>query len=332
MRVVRPQERAFQVVVDFMQNSTPTPDWMKITPARVRYIKLGRGGRWEKECLEGGIIRIGFGSAQSRRLELCRSGRWDDLFESFIAEGKDKGTATRSTNELRFFFEDDGSILWITFVGERLYWGMVGHDKPAPHADANGVWRPVRGGWRSADLNGEELTKDRLSGALTKLAAYRGTSCDVDVSDYVIRRINGEKTPEVERALAASEEMKAAAIQLMKLLGPRDFELLVDLVFTTSGWRRVGVVGKAQKTLDLDLILPSTRERAFVQVKSETTTAELDEYTAKMGGGPYDRMFYVFHSGVAETDDPHVTVIGPEELADLVMEAGLIGWLIRKVS
>jgi hypothetical protein len=53
----------------------------------------------------------------------------------------------------------------------------------------------------------------------------------------------------------------------MKLLGPRDFETLVDLVFSTSGWRRQGVVGKTQKTLDLDLILPSTGERAFVQVK-----------------------------------------------------------------
>ncbi len=176
------------------------------------------------------------------------------------------------------------------------------------------------------------MTKDQLSGALTKLAAYRGTSCDVDASDYVIRRINGQKTPEVERALIASKEMKNAAIALMKLLGPRDFELLVDLVFTASGWRRVGTVGKAQKTLDLDVILPSTNERAFVQVKSKTTSAELTEYIAKIKDGPYDRMFYVYHSGNADTDDARVTVIGPEQLADLVMDAGLVSWLIRKVS
>jgi len=217
-------------------------------------------------------------------------------------------------------------------MGERLWWGMVDHAKPALHADAKGVWRPIRGGWRSTDLRGEQLTKDRLSGALTKLAGYRGTSCDVEVSDYVVRRINGEKTPEVERALVASKEMKAAALGLMKLLIPRDFELLVDLVFTTSGWRRVGIVGKTQKTLDLDLLLPSTGERAFVQVKSKTTSAELDEYITKIEDGPYDRMFYVFHSGKADTDDPRVTVIGPEQLADLVMNAGLVSWLIRKVS
>ncbi len=34
-----------------------------------------------------------------------------------------------------------------------------------------------------------------------------------------------------------------------RLLEPQDFELLVDLVFSTSGWRRVGVVGGTQKTL-----------------------------------------------------------------------------------
>jgi len=28
-----------------------------ISPTRVRYIKLGEGGSWEKECLEKGIVR-----------------------------------------------------------------------------------------------------------------------------------------------------------------------------------------------------------------------------------------------------------------------------------
>jgi hypothetical protein len=304
----------------------------EITPKRVRYIKLGEGGGWEKDCISKGIVRIGFGTGRSDRFTLCASARWEDLSKSFIDEGKGKGTATRFTNELRVFFEDDGSTLWITFVGERLYWGLVDHNPPGKSSDGHGVWRTIRDGWRWTDIKGESLTKDRLSGALTKLAAYRGTSCDVDVSDYVIRRINGEKMPAVERALIASTEMKMASLGLMKLLIPRDFELLVDLVFTTSGWRRVGILGKTQKTLDLDLVLPSTGERAFVQVKSRTTSAELAEYVARIDEGPYDRMFYVYHSGKAETDDPRVTVIGPEQLADLVLDAGLVSWLIRKVS
>jgi hypothetical protein len=195
------------------------------------------------------------------------------------------------------------------------------------------VWRKIVGGWCTSDPNGEELTKDRLSGALTKLAAYRGTSCDVDVADYVIRRIDGRKIPEVERAVATLEKMRVSVLELMKLLGPQDFETLVDLVFSTSGWRRQGIVGKTQKTLDLDLILPSTGERAFVQVKSKTTSAELAEYASKLDElGPYDRMFYVFHSGEAETEDDRVNIVGPDKLAELVLDAGLANWLIRKVS
>jgi hypothetical protein len=127
--------------------------------------------------------------------------------------------------------------------------------------------------------------------------------------------------------------MRRAAQQLMKLLGPKDFETLVDLVFSTSGWRRLGVVGKTQKTLDFAIVLPSTEEKAFVQVKSKTTSAELATYVGRLEDeGPYDRMFYVYHSGEASTADERVSVIGPEKLAELVLNAGLMNWLIQKVS
>jgi hypothetical protein len=252
---------------------------------------------------------------------------------SFVSEGKDKGTATRFTNETRIFFEDDGSILWITFIGERLCWGFLDPAAAKPHPDGDGVFRTVKGGWRYTDLRGEPLTQDRLSGALIKLAAYRGTSCDVDVAEYAVRRINGLKTPEVEQAIQALKEMRLAVLGMIKLLGPKDFETLVDLVFSISGWRRQGIVGKTQKTLDLDLILPSTGERAFVQVKSETNSAELADYVARFEGLElFNRMFFVYHSGNAATDHERVIVIGPEKLAEMSVDAGLATWLIRKVS
>ena len=88
-----------------------------------------------------------------------------------------------------------------------------------------------------------------------------------------------------------------------------------------------------QKTLDLDLTLPSTGDRAFVQVKAKTTSAELAEYVGKIDEfGPDYRMFYVYHSGDARTEDDRVIVIGPEKLSEMVLDAGLANWLIRKVS
>jgi hypothetical protein len=174
---------------------------------------------------------------------------------------------------------------------------------------------------------------DHLAGSLTKIAGFRGTSCNVDMAEYLIRRINGQKSPEVERAVIALKKMKSSVLEMIQLLDPGDFETLVDLVFSTSGWRRQGPVGKTQKTLDLDLTLPSTGERAFVQVKSKTTSAQLAEYVTKFNElDLYGRMFYVYHSGEANTDDDRVIVVGPDKLAELVLDAGLANWLIRKVS
>jgi hypothetical protein len=109
-----------------------------IQPADVRYIKLGEGGSWERECLDQSIIRFGFGSANEDRFPLCRAGK-----------------------------------------------------------------------------------------------------C---VRDYVVRRINGLKSEKVERALRTFRQMQQVALELMRDLGARDFEILVDLVFSTSGWQRQGTV------------------------------------------------------------------------------------------
>ena len=305
----------------------------KIKPDNVRYIKLGEGGRWEKECVNNGIMRFGFGSANKTRFPLCEKGKWDELTKSFLAEGRNVGVATRFTNETRIFFEADRRTLWVTFVGERLYWGFLTDARATRHRDGDGVFREVVNGWRWRDLKGNPLTKERLHGALTSLASYQGTSCRVEIEDYVIRKINGQTIPAVERALNAQQVSRAVTIELMRQLGPRDFEVLADLVFRASGWRRLGSLGNTQKMLDFDIELPSTNERAFVQVKSKTTSNELGKYIALFQQQDhFDRMFYVYHTGDVETDADNVTLIGPEKFAQMVVDAGLMNWLIRKVS
>lgn len=309
----------------------------EIIASRVRYIKLGREGKWEQECLQKGILRFGFGTHRKDRFSFCTAGEWPSLTKSFLAEGKIQGSATRFTNECRRFFEDDGTTLWITFVGDRLHWAFLSPDQAECNPDGEGTRRKVSGKWRSSDLQGNPLMKSALAGGLTKMAAYRGTSCDADlqIADYVIRRINGEKRPEVEQALKSLSAVKSAALGVIRLLQDKDFELLVDLVFSTSGWRRIGGVGKTQKTVDLDIMLPSTQEHAFVQIKSKTTKAELADYVRQFEeAGHFDRMFYVYHSGKAEmvAPDESITVIGPDRLAEMVVQAGLVDWVIQKVS
>jgi hypothetical protein len=128
--------------------STATAKNTLFMDAPVRYIKLGAGGKWEKECFERGIIRFGYGTEKSERFPICAAGKWDKLKQSFIAEGKDQGTAARFTKEARLFFEDAGSTLWITFDAEKLHWGFLTAAVPQIHDDGDGVWRSVKGKWR----------------------------------------------------------------------------------------------------------------------------------------------------------------------------------------
>lgn len=199
--------------------------------------------------------------------------------------------------------------------------------------DGDSTYRPVVGGWRDHDIHGKRLIKGNLAGDLVSLAAYRGTSCGVPRHDYVVRKINGLRADEVEAAENALARMQETTLAVIRSLQPNDFELLVDLIFTQSGWRRVGILGGTQKTLDLDIVLPSTGERAMVQVKSATTSDELAEYISKLDpNGPHKRLFYVFHSGEAQTADARVSVLGPERIARMTLDAGLMRWVMDKVG
>jgi hypothetical protein len=177
----------------------------QIAPKAVRYIKLGWHGMWEKECLENGIIRLGFGTEQPRRFLLGQKRNWDNLKRSFVDEGKALKEAARFTGEISQFFEYDGGTLWITFHDGRMHWGFLDSQTgPKKHPDGTGVWRIIVDGWKSEDLNGEPLIRNRLSAAVTKLAGFPGTSCNVRAGDYVIRRINRTMASQARRVLLKS--------------------------------------------------------------------------------------------------------------------------------
>ena len=259
---------------------------------------------------------------------------WPGFAAMWRNQGRTSSVATRYTNETRLFAEDDGSILWITFSGQRMLWAMIEPSAPMVRTgDGDSTSRTVVGGWRDEDIFGTPLIKSNLAGDLVSLAAYRGTSCKVPRPEYVIRKINGRQAHQVEAAETALKEMRQTTLAVIRCLQPNDFELLVDLIFTQSGWRRVGILGRTQKTLDLDIVLPSTGERAMVQVKSSTNSRELAEYVSQLEpDGPHKRLFYAFHSGEAHTSDDRVSVLGPERITDMTLDAGLMKWVMEKVG
>lgn len=301
-----------------------------VTASHLYYIKLGRGGDWEAESLRDGVLRFGYREAPH---DLCAHGDWQGVWEAMKTIRGDAGAATRDVNQIRAYYEADEHSIFITFVGGLLYWCRP--SGPVELLDDRSHRRQTAEGWRNTSVNGTLLSADRLSGRLLKVQMFRGTICDVRAGDYLLRKLSDQLSPEVAAAEEAERALMTAIVDLMRLLTWQDFELLVDLVFSTSGWRRVSQVGRTQKTVDLELILPSTAERAFVQVKSQATSAALNDYVARLAeADAYDRMFFVWHTGdITEESSPAgVILLGPRKLSRMVLDAGLSSWLREKVS
>lgn len=264
---------------------------------------------------------------------MALSGEWGKVLQIMQGVRGNGGAATRDLGQIRRFYEVKEEDLWITFFGGFLYWCRA-RGPAKKHADLAGSYRETVDGWHRHDIFGKDLTTDKLSGNLLKVQSYRGTICDVKAAEYLKRKLNGLNMPSVEAAIEARAAILEKIIPLMRDLTWQDFELLVDLVFSQSGWRRIGNLGKTQKTVDLELLMPTTGVRAFVQIKSQTTPGEVLDYIGRLNESEsYDLMFFVWHSGdVGEVAQDDVILVGPGKLAEMVMDAGLVSWLIEKVS
>jgi len=302
----------------------------KIQAADAFFIKLGRGGTWEEECLREGTLRFSYRETPH---ELCLKGDWEAVWEFWKGIRGDAGTATRDVKQIRTFYEADERHIFITFSGGLLHWCRP--RGPVELLSDQRRRRATVDGWHQTSVGGTPLSVDRLSGHLLKVQMFRGTICQVKAFEYLLRKLNDELSPEIAAAEEAESKLIHAVVDLMRLLTWQDFELLVDLVFSTTGWRRVSVVGRTQKTVDIELVLPSTNERAFIQVKSQASPATLKDYSERLDAmDTYDRMFFVWHSGTVptKTDESNITLVGPDRLARMVLEAGLTSWLREKVS
>ena len=306
----------------------------------IRFIRLGEGGSWSEDCFKEGIIRLGFSSGTPEILSFAKNKKWLSVKNYWLARDHSPQVAGSYTNQMRAFFEDDGSTLWITIRNQVLYYGFAQPGDPVPYEkDPNksklSSYKKMSGsGWKSVDANGKLLAVDKLSGRLTKVAGFRGTICSLKeaIADYLKLRLAGKVNPAIEQAEALKLNLQKHISGLVQGLTWQDFETLVELIFSNSGWRRVARTGGNKETVDIELENPITKDSAFVQVKSSTTQKQLDSYINKMKASPYTRMFYVYHTGQADltSEDESVSVFNVEQIAELVLSNGLIDWVIDK--
>lgn len=305
-----------------------------IAPQAIRYLKLGVGGEFARACFDGGYIGMGFDEQSHAD---CLAGAWDRVRQDFRDRGKTPSKATAHANELRDFYTLGPETLWVTFAEARLWWTFA-EAQVEFHDDLRlpRRRRTIGGGWRATDINGAPLRFRDLSTALTSIKAFRGTCCEVKAGDYLVRRINAIEEPLAAEASLLKAQTLDLVKRLMAVLHWRDFEIMVDLIFSASGWRRVGVLGETEVDLDLLLQQAATGERAFVQVKSRAGPAVLADYLNRFEAHACERMFFICHSpspGLANAapSDDRVALWFGDALAEQVMRAGLLDWLVQRI-
>lgn len=307
-----------------------------IEPSEARYIKLGPGGAWERKCLTEGTLRLGYYDVPH---EMGVAGDADGIRQIYLDRGHARRTASSHARQVLDFYHAASTTLWITFCDGFLWWSFAKPEVTFLGSDPNAApfgsrSRGCVSGWSNKSLGGRPLRMSEMNGQLTAVSSFQGTICTVKAFDYLVGKINDEDLPEIVAARDAKSALLGATQDLLSLLTWRDFEILVELIFAQSGWRRLGETGGSQKTVDLELMLPTTGERAFVQVKSKADQDQLNEYVERLSGRDEARMFYVYHSAECPliVDSPRVTLIGRARLSELVIETGLVDWLITKVG
>jgi hypothetical protein len=309
---------------------------------RICYIKLGEKGRWAKSCFSDGVIRFGFSSGKPEILALTYKNSWDAVREYWISKGKTPQVATSYKNQTKSFFDDVGKTLWITIENGFLYYGFTNGAVASDYdreefdgAELSSHRKMAAPGWQKVDAKGTELRINDLSGRLTKISGFRGTTFTLgdENCEYLKLRLQGKLSPSILKAEETIKQLTVELSVLIQSLTPQDFELLVQQIFANSGWRQLYATGGTRKTVDLELENPITKDVAFVQVKHETNNNEFLEYKIQKENSYYSRMFYVYSKGnIKVIDDDSITLWNTTKVAEQVIATGLINWLIKKAK
>jgi hypothetical protein len=177
----------------------------------------------------------------------------------------------------------------------------------------------------------------RVPGVLSQLQGFRGTVCKVGDIECLRRLLDGEWSEAYKKVNDARLDLIRQVEVGVKGLHWKDFETLVDLVFRQAGWRRISLLGETMKFADLELEEPINGERYQVQVKSQADANDFADYRDKFTAGGFRKLFFVVHSpkpnltpqsqGASES----VQLILPNRLAEMVVDAGLVNWLLAKI-
>jgi hypothetical protein len=254
--------------------------------------------------------------------------------------GKTASAATRDRIALRSLLEHPSQHLWVTFEDGCMWWCTVRDEIEIGPADLAGdqvnFWLTCAEPWSNHSIGGRPLVIAELPGVVTSTAGFRGTVCEPRGSKEILRIIRDEEDVDAAAAVQARLAYEAAIAKLVARLGDRDFEILVDLILSRTGWARLAKVGGVTEGIDIEAENDAAGEIAFVQVKSSATQGVLDDSVGDFSNrrGRYARMIFAVHTPVGvlkKPDDPAVQVWAGERLTQLVVKHGLGEWVAKRL-
>jgi len=264
--------------------------------------------------------------------------------------GEKRGAATTDIQQLKDLLDGPSQHIWVTFENGFMWWCTVrdgptvnskGQDGAVAGKDGKSriggnFWLTCDRPWSNKSLKGDLLATGDLPGSITKTKGFRGTVCQPDEWEAILRVIRGEKNPDVQTASTARYAYTDAVLKIVRELSWKDFEQLIDLILFRTGWVRIGTLG-TDEGIDEEVKNLAVGEVAFVQIKSKADQHTLDSYVEQFRSGRerYARMIFAVHSQsgnlVPPKNSPEVQVWEGKRVSELVVQLGLGDWIEKRL-
>lgn len=308
-------------------------------PTSVKYVKNGAGGQWWKAAKASRQVHLGWGNITPKELLL----KPDFIkIEQFLKNwwGPKQG-AKQDFNALQSLLDDPSQHIWVTFEDGYMWWCTVQNgaciNPDGESHDKGNFWLVCNHPWSNQSVKGKLLARTDLPGAVAKTSGFKGTVCTPAAWQTILRIIRDEKDPDALKAASARTDYQQAIHEMVKRLSWKDFEQLVDLILSRSGWVRICKVGGNTEGIDVEVQNVVADEIAFVQVKSAATQQVLDEYIGKFENRRkrYARMIFAVHTPIGKLTlpaDRAVQLWEGELIARFVVQLGLGEWVESRLA
>lgn len=346
--LIEDQQRAFEVearrqsLAIAQRALDPTSDEARfaadVLPSSVRYVKNGAAGRWWKSARANGQLHAGWLEVPGDLLESRDLAAIEPLVRAW-SEGR--AGATQDFNALRALLVHPSQHVWVTFQDGCMWWCTVRDEITVnPQGETNDCghfWLTCSSRWSNRSVGGlRQLVMTELPGIVTATSGYRATVCKPKGWTEILRIIRNDEDADARLAALARQAYEDAVATLIARLGDKDFEVLVDLILSRTGWARIASRGGVTEGIDVEVENPTSGEIAFVQVKSSADQSVLDDYVSRFNDRKdrYSRMIFAVHSPNGNLTPPAgqpVSVWMRKQIAALVVKLGLGDWVAKRL-